>query len=144
MSFGHRFNRFSGKAQVRRATLSCDSSYCFFLSDDLFIFIIFFPFTVSEMYMKPNLKRSYSENLNRSTDLKIYPPPSKKHHKSESSCEEVPEDLISLSLDLLNHIQQHENNSDTSGYVSSPSSASSHSPGPSPSPQDHMMTVSLY
>ena len=25
--FGHRFNRFSGKAQVRRATLSCDSSY---------------------------------------------------------------------------------------------------------------------
>ena len=26
--FGHRFNRFSGKAQVRRATLSCDSSYC--------------------------------------------------------------------------------------------------------------------
>ena len=25
--FGHRFSRFSGKAQVRRATLSCDSSY---------------------------------------------------------------------------------------------------------------------
>ena len=25
--FGHRFNRFSGKAQGRRATLSCDSSY---------------------------------------------------------------------------------------------------------------------
>ena len=24
---GHRFIRFSGKAQVRRATLSCDSSY---------------------------------------------------------------------------------------------------------------------
>ena len=28
--FGHRFNRFSGKAQVRRATLSCDSSYVFY------------------------------------------------------------------------------------------------------------------
>ena len=25
--FGRRFNRFSDKAQVRRATLSCDSSY---------------------------------------------------------------------------------------------------------------------
>ena len=24
---GHRFDKFSGKAQVRRATLSCDSSY---------------------------------------------------------------------------------------------------------------------
>ena len=35
--FGHRFNRFNGKAQGRRATLSCDSSYLF-----VFFFVFFF------------------------------------------------------------------------------------------------------
>ena len=34
---GHRFIRFSGKAQVRRATLSCDSSYYIFILE---IFLI--------------------------------------------------------------------------------------------------------
>ena len=99
--------------------------------------------TVSDVFIAPpTLKRCYSEDLNGNTDMNIYPT-SKKHHKSESSLEEVPEDLISLSLDLLNHIQQHESNSDTSGYVSSPSSASSHSSGPSPGP-DQMITVRPY
>ena len=34
--FCRRFNRFSDKAQVRRATLSCDSSYYFHLMAHLF------------------------------------------------------------------------------------------------------------
>ena len=100
-----------------------------------------FIYIVSDVFIKPNLKRCHSEDLNSSANMNVYPP-SKKHHKSESSFAEVPEDLISLSLDLLNHIQQHESNSETSGYVSSPSSASSHSSRTSPGAEE-IMTVSV-
>ena len=38
------FDKFSGKAQVRRATLSCDSSYFYFF------FIQFYPFKLFHSY----------------------------------------------------------------------------------------------
>ena len=96
------------------------------------------------MFVKPNLKRCHSDDINCASDL--YPENGiKKHRKSESSIDVIPEDLISLSMDLLNQIQQHENSSETSGYISSssyssPNSSSSCSSSDSPKAPE-IMTV---
>lgn len=100
---------------------------------------------VSGVFLKPNLKRCHSEDLNGTSDIHIYPGETKKPRRSESGLTDVPEDLISLSFDLLNQIRQHENSSETSGYVSSPSylspgSSSSCSPVVSPEASE-IMTV---
>lgn len=98
---------------------------------------------VSDVFIKPNLKRCHSDDINQNGDF--YPENAKRPCKSESSIEAIPEDLISLSVDLLNQIQQHESSSETSGYISSssypsPNSSSSCSSGGSPNAPE-IMTV---